>query len=482
MALLNYGTKKGLAFRFDFNAYQQQRVQREAMDRQAQIDTENKVKYWGEKFQPGKAYTDAGKAALQEYSNQTFEKIGNLVNNNENWESDFNTYSKVLQMASSLSDNEITAAEMRVEQNRLLMAKDMASKEFDPDDFASHIDSYDRFAKRKPGEKVDEFVYIAPVKYDFAADMQDLSKTIKKTERIGTFNSEFMVNRKAADPDQLRSVARAAIASRNGNRILKAYKKMRESGSNEFDTPEEMVMATLDGFIGTETDLIARPQKSSSDSDGNNNQLFDPFTTQLLPQLDGRNMNDVKSSGLKHFIPLSEDGKSINVNGKGIYVFDNSNKIHVITGYSGTSQEAPAVYGMARSGYTGNKYVGVQYVLPVDPDRMVPLFADQYYLKPEYIRKHVRSEIPGDEIDPKFKGKITYELNSKGEGTGRIFLNAGVPIKASDITKEQIARYNAQFVGQKTQEGLGNRDSQDGIHIYDGKQYTVVNGQIVDIK
>jgi len=438
-------TISGLAVRFDFKGLTQQNNEQEELDRKAKLDAENKSKYWADKLKPGKVFTEYGRKQLQIHNEEVATKLGALINNNRNWETNPTILAQVNALTDSLSDNDITAKELRIEQGRQQMAKDLASGEWTPADFDEATAKYQAYSKtgRTTGNvdhPEDEFIYQSPVKFDMSAYAGGLAAQMKGRDHISQQNG-MIVTKNYVEDEQVSAKARAAIAGSEGHKIARAYKKLVEQGDSEFSSLQDFVEKSIRANLGTDTQFKDIPvTKTSADGSEKQVNFIDPYKEYMLPVLNPSQKAGGYVKGAHIFGGFSPDGKSFNAGENGVYVRCNNGVIKNLIQFKNETMEAAVPNGTDKiyKGKTGASYLVAPTRIPLNEKSLHDMFNDYDYQKEG-------GAIPGDELHPDYKGKVKYELNGKGERTGYVIVETAIPLHAASVTEQQMVDFSAIY-------------------------------------
>lgn len=439
-------TIDGLAVRFDFKGLTQQNNEQEELDRRAKLDAESKSKYWADKLKPGKVYTEWGRQQLKTHNEAVATKLGAIINNNRDWETNPTILAQVNALTDSLSDNDITAKELRIEQGRQQMAKDLASGEYDIDQFDEAQKKYKAYSKtgRTTGiaeHPEDEFIYNSPVKFDMSAYAGGLAAQMKGRDHSRIRNGMIETENRV-DDEQVRAKASAAISGSEGVKIAKAYKRLVEKGDTEFSSLQDFVEKSIRANLGTDIQYkdLPVPKSSSGSGSGETVNFIDPYNQYMLPVLNPAQKAGGYVKGAHVLAGFSPDGKSFNAGENGVYVRCNNGLIKNLIQFKNETMEAAVPNGTDRiyKGKTGAAYLVAPTRIPLSEKLLHDMFND-------YDIPKEGGAIPGDELHSDYKGKVKYELNSKGERTGYVVVETAIPLHANSVTQQNMVDFSAQY-------------------------------------
>jgi len=438
-------TISGLAVRFDFKGLTQQNNEQEELDRRAKLDAESKSKYWADKLKPGKVYTEWGRQQLKVHNEEVATKLGAIINNNRNWETNPTILAQVNALTDSLADNDITAKELRIEQGRQQMAKDLASGEYELDQFEEAQKKYGNYSKtgRTTGSAdhpEDEFVYSSPVKFDMSAYAGGLAAQMKGRDHVSMESGMKKIENRV-DDDQVRAKASAAIAGSEGVKIAKAYKRLVDKGDTEFSSLQDFVEKSIRANLGTDVQYKDIPvPKTSGDGSTKEVNFIDPYNQYMLPVLNPAQKAGGYVKGAHVLAGFSPDGKSYNAGENGVYVRCDNGVIKNLIQFKNQTMEAAVPNGTDKiyKGKTGAAYLVAPARIPLDEKSLHDMFND-------YDIPKEGGAIPGDELHPDYQGKVKYELNSKGERTGYVIVETAIPLHAHSVTQQNMVDFSAQY-------------------------------------
>lgn len=466
-------TISGLAVRFDFKGLTQQNNEQEELDRRARLDAENKSKYWADKLKPGKVYTEWGRQQLKVHNEEVATKLGAIINNNRNWETNPTILAQVNALTDSLADNDITAKELRIEQGRQQMVKDLASGEFDPDQFEEAQKNYSNYSKtgRTTGSAdhpENEFVYTSPQKFDMATYSATLASSIKSRSRTVNMGNGMLKTILEPEEEQVANVAASAINGQYAKSIRRAWERDVADGGSEFKSPLEMMHSIIKAHLGSEVkfDNIPVPRGNHGDGSEGTVNVTEPFQLYLQKKMSPQYKETIRDPGLHHFMSFSKDGKSVQLPKQGLFIQKQNGAIWNLPGFGYKSVDVDVPYGngVAIAGKSGIKYGQFQAIADINERTLGSLFTDYD------AAKNGTGAEPGDELNPEFKGKVKYKVNDKGERISAI-ITAGYPLTLDGIDQRQVVAYGADYNGQKAQEEIMARQQLTGIYEENGIQY-----------
>lgn len=464
MAFLSYGMASGLAQRFDFKGYNEELDRQEQLDRQAKQDVDNKMKYWSDKMKIGKVYTEHGRRQINEHFDKTVRELARIASQNPNWESDPITLAQINKMTESLSDNDIVARELRVEQGRQQMMKDMASGDFDKDDFAKMQNDYINYSKfgNTGGEKMDgsnEFIYNSPTKYDNASFVSDYSKLVGEKAYMTDNGSGIITGQKAQHSDVLNAM-NAAKSDKRWSKWVQKFNELHAAGNNMYDTPEDAFVAAVEGSKSSTINYQEHRQSvegARANGTANPDEVYDPYGQFVEHPLSTaqNNMVQVNPKAAAHLFDMSSDGTMNTQTGMLLLMPGKANGVQIwnrLTATAGAQVTAKPTGTIMRNMHNSSYYGEYNTQLPLSA-ALSPIFKDPSDAKKasDYIGKTTSDVDLKSLLKPEYASMVNFEVDkNKGTYTGNVTLTGYKKLRLDAAQKQAFnSEYQTESANMK---------------------------------
>lgn len=474
MALLEYGATAGLAYTHNWDAEMQRQNYNEQADRQAKIDAENKAKILGDKLHFDHLSNTWDNKLMQGFAETRIREIGKFVAENPNYESDAGLWAQFNQMSDELTNNDIVARSMRIQQNYESLVGYMQQNPGAENDPAiqQQLTDYDNYIKTGSVDGVTtnskEFMFRNPDE-QFNAQ-ENIAKAYSQLAPQETYDKSGVGigATKTEVPDAaLQSTAIGLLNGPDGWRYNNIWKAMTPDQQAFYQNdPVKWLMNTGRAYTqtGVQAGAVFAPQRNTGGSGKGGNggaEGYSPFLNdfgRLQPMGAATYSNHVDT-----LIPIT-DGK-MPVNGAlrvSITGTDGQPTWVNLNSYSGTTVGASPT-GRVMAGAAGELYTEVVVNAPVTKELMygeTPLLKSTSWWESTY-------DAGQEEDDPAYSSVVHLNKNSDGDNDGTVSITAWVP---ANVSNSSVRAYDSSASGQS------NANKVEGVAVDQGvRDATFVN-------
>ena len=388
MAELEFGLKRGMAYRVPFEQYAQEQQNNYVLAKHAQAEQVAKAKLFADDFDYNTAMNEYDNPRVKELARGQFQKIGEFIRQNPNYERDPQAMLQLKMMRKELKDNPVLNRGLQSDAAHNEMMKFMvdpknASVVNDPQFQKEYVQGWENYKKfgHKGGEAASRtmgpqtFSFIPPEQFDDEAYLADRASKIPIQERW-LKGTEHGLGATVGDvlPE------RAQLEASNILSDPKVGYKYKDIWQNKLSPAERSLYGNPVNWLGqrvinhTKTDLHAGnfPSEWFKGHDGAGaGTLIDPFTTEI----DQKENGTVPVQAIDAIAPLTIDpndqkGKVYTPTaGMPLKVLrtgkDGKQSFQDVTGYAGTPLASVPTGNHKTIG--GVKYVEIKSVVKVQP-------------------------------------------------------------------------------------------------------------------
>lgn len=273
MADLEFGLRRGLSAKVDYNALVNDQARHYQLLKQKQIEQENKAKLFADDFDYNNAINSFDNPIIKENARKQISSIGTFIRDNPGWEKDVNKRIQYKQMVRELKDNPELNRGLQSDSNYKLYQKDLAEKSknpqvFDADAYGAVANEWDNYLKygNQRGQEAAATEGRKPFVYTQPQDLVDLASSgLEKGNKFNQFDIKPIKGGGLGSYQEVpNEEALSAVATDEYTRNKRQYD--REYAIKGFKTPFDYAKANIRSGIKTKVDygnfdLIVEDQK-----------------------------------------------------------------------------------------------------------------------------------------------------------------------------------------------------------------------------
>ncbi len=441
---MEFGTTKGLAYVHNWDAQAARTMSLFEADQKMAAQTKAEAEKLADDFTLGKVYTDRGRQKLNEFSNETFAKIGEFAAKNKNWQYDPALRGQMKMLTNSLRENDIVAAEENSEQGRQQMIKDMANPDngLDQEDFEDMKLRYENYKltgnqSGKLDGTIEPFTYFAPKPFDAAAKAKEILDLTEASTSLYTGPDGYDYETTTRTPAALHSAATNALAGPDGKRWQREFERGKAKGLIGDPDAHSMLLRMFTNYNGNikkreiNWKVKADYEARASSGSGSEDPLINPFNEHILDPLSTTGKAVTQDMAKLYNTVYDKEKPTLAITGSPRLktARDEDGKYHLMTGLQGRSVRV--LYGneIQKSPWAPGVYEG--QVTMLVKKSTIP----NSYFDGESVGKKYSKDIRLSATEKDVNGDPLYEVDTYME----------VP----KFTPETQMRYNADYVEKK---------------------------------